>query len=140
MKRKYQKHEEAKKLIGQKFGRWTVIKLGHIKQLYWNGKKNGKTYYWLCKCDCGTEKEVLEKSLLSGASKSCGCILQSEEYRNKKSEQIKIHGYSGTRLYKIWIGIKVRCYGNPYRYGYNNYGGRGIKMCPEWEKDFLPFR
>lgn len=51
-------------LIGQHFGKWTVIQAAN--------KKDGRTA-WLCKCDCGTERVVIEKSLISGASKSCGC-------------------------------------------------------------------
>ena len=51
----------------------------------------------------------------------------------------KTHGYSHTRLYRLWIGIKTRCY-NPNRKGFYLYGGRGIKMCSEWKKDFLSFR
>lgn len=29
--------------------------------------------YWLCRCSCGAEKEVLGNSLRAGTSKSCGC-------------------------------------------------------------------
>lgn len=31
------------------------------------------------------------------------------------------HGYSKTRLYKIWIDMKKRCY-NPSSTGYKYYG------------------
>ena len=29
---------------------------------------------WLCRCDCGKEKSILERSLLYGGSLSCGCL------------------------------------------------------------------
>lgn len=29
---------------------------------------------WLCKCDCGNEKEVYTRDLIKGLTKSCGCI------------------------------------------------------------------
>lgn len=45
---------------------------------------------------------------------------------------------SGTRLYKIWANMKERC-NNSSATGFQNYGGRGIKVCPEWEADFLAF-
>lgn len=32
-----------------------------------------KKSYWLCKCDCGVEKEIQTCHLVSGAIKSCGC-------------------------------------------------------------------
>ena len=35
------------------------------------------------------------------------------------------------QLYKIWEGIKQRCY-NPNHRKYHRYGGRDIKMCLEW--------
>ena len=48
-------------LIGRRFGRLMVT-----------GRSN-RTNYWMCKCDCGKEKEVFRGSLTSGLSKSCGC-------------------------------------------------------------------
>ena len=41
-------------------------------------------------------------------------------------------------LYKIWQGMKKRC-NNPKHVGYADYGGRGIKLCAEWEQDFVLF-
>lgn len=35
------------------------------------------------------------------------------------------------RLYKIWQGIRQRC-NNPNDKDYETYGGRGIKVCDEW--------
>lgn len=32
--------------------------------------------YWYCKCDCGTEKEFSNRSLASGRTKSCGCLVR----------------------------------------------------------------
>lgn len=43
------------------------------------------------------------------------------------------------RLYYVWYGIKARCY-QPKATGYENYGGRGIKMCQEWKDSYLSFR
>lgn len=41
------------------------------------------------------------------------------------------HGMAHTRFYKIWSGIKKRCL-NESEPNYINYGGRGIKLCPQW--------
>lgn len=42
-----------------------------------------------------------------------------------------------TRIYKIYQGMKQRCY-NPNNCSYSHYGGRGIKICPLWiEEDGL---
>lgn len=50
---------------GDRFGRWTVIEESEDNK----GKKR-----WLCRCDCGTQRSVLEKSLHYGESVSCGCL------------------------------------------------------------------
>lgn len=41
------------------------------------------------------------------------------------------HGYYKHNLYKIWIGIKYRCYDSSGKH-YHNYGGKGVIMCNEW--------
>jgi hypothetical protein len=35
--------------------------------------------------------------------------------------------------YAIWNGMRQRC-NNPSAGAYRHYGGRGIKVCPEWEQ------
>lgn len=51
--------------IGEKFGRLTIIG-GPFR-------RNKQTYY-LCKCDCGNEKEVRGSHLSSRSIQSCGCL------------------------------------------------------------------
>lgn len=48
------------------------------------------------------------------------------------------HGMRHTRFYSIWEGVKKRCR-NKNSHNYHNYGGRGIKMCEEWN-DFVNFK
>uniref|UniRef100_A0A6M3ISH4 Uncharacterized protein n=1 Tax=viral metagenome TaxID=1070528 RepID=A0A6M3ISH4_9ZZZZ len=43
-----------------------------------------------------------------------------------------------TRLNRIWKQMRQRCL-NPNDSAYNRYGGRGIKICPEWD-EYLVFR
>lgn len=50
----------------------------------------------------------------------------------------KRHGGKGTRLYRIWKAMRSRC-NNPNASAYSRYGGRGIKVCKEWD-DFTSFR
>lgn len=52
-------------LTGRRFGRLTV--------LGYEGSRNGRTL-WRCRCDCGRETIVLRPNLISGATKSCGCL------------------------------------------------------------------
>lgn len=53
-------------LIGQKFGRLTVIKRA-------DNDKYGHTQ-WLCQCECGNQKVIAGSSLKKGLTKSCGCL------------------------------------------------------------------
>lgn len=50
------------------FHAWTVIGGPIMKE---RGKK-----FWICRCACGTEKEVQQYSLLYDKSLSCGCQRQ----------------------------------------------------------------
>lgn len=111
-------------LIGQKFGKLTVIKyLG--------------SSYWLCECECGNKKAINGKHLRykNERTLSCGCIrskrakIMVEEFHKNNIT----HGKSKHRLYKIWQGIKDRCL-NSKNQAYKNYGGRGITICKEWLK------
>lgn len=39
--------------------------------------------------------------------------------------------------YGSWVNMRQRC-SNPRAHGYENYGGRGIKICPRW-RSFADF-
>ena len=54
-----------------------------------------------------------------------------------KTSKYSSHGMVGTRLYRTWQDMKKRCY-SPQNKSFHRYGGRGIKVCPEWH-DFSPF-
>lgn len=48
------------------------------------------------------------------------------------------HGMRRSRLYNIWSDMKSRC-SNQSRHMYYIYGGKGIRVCNEWEESFLNF-
>ena len=48
------------------------------------------------------------------------------------------HGGKGTRLYNIWSKMRQRC-NDENDPAFDRYGGRGIKVCAEWD-DFATFR
>lgn len=50
----------------------------------------------------------------------------------------QMHGLHKTRIYKTWQNMKSRC-SNPKASKYYLYGGKGIKVCEEWEHNFLNF-
>jgi hypothetical protein len=112
-------------LTGQKFGRLTVIK--QVKN------DNSNHINWLCKCDCGNEKTMRGDHLTRNIVKSCGCYNReiSKIKAIKMGKNSKKHGLSNNRLYRIWAGMKSRCY-NYDMENFDLYGGRGIKVCSEW--------
>jgi len=44
------------------------------------------------------------------------------------------HGLKHHKLYGIWLAIKKRCYCENFAQ-YQNYGGRGIKVCRKWRNN-----
>lgn len=88
---------------------------------------------WKCKCFCGKEFVTGGSRIRSGKTRSCGCL-----QKIVASSLNRTHGESKTDLYKLWHGIKNRCY-NPNNMEYNRYGGRGIVICNEW-LDFPVFK
>ena len=113
-------------IIGKRFGRWTVLEEAP-------SDNPSQPKFW-CICDCGNKSSVYMYSLLSGRSRSCGCIQKEEASKvNYK------HGFYKERLYHVWDGMKQRC-NNPNHVAYSNYGGRGISVCEEWSNDYTKFR
>ena len=55
-----------------------------------------------------------------------------EEYEKSKKSVFK------HPLHRVWSDMIMRCE-NPKRPYYYIYGGRGIKVCDEWRKDYLSF-
>lgn len=49
------------------------------------------------------------------------------------------HGDTGTKLYMAWQNMRARCNRKSAR-EYNNYGGRGIKVCDEWLHNYEAFK
>lgn len=94
---------------------------------------------WLCRCDCGTEKEVLAQSLRlalrssEGGSRSCGCLQVDRATQHGNNR-----GSRPTAEYSAWIAAKKRC-SNLRNASYRTYGARGIRMCLSWARSFEAF-
>lgn len=129
-------------LVGERYGRLLVIKQGKVE--------NGRTYS-ICQCDCGNIVEVMNKSLRSGITCSCGCLKKDNArklglrtgkdnikkalpYAHKKNTT---HGKTKDRLYKIYQSIHQRCE-NKNSTGWKYYGAKGITVCKEWN-NFINF-
>jgi hypothetical protein len=106
-------------IVGQRFGRYLVTAKS-------DKRTKAMKQMVLCKCDCGTEREVVAGNLRSGLTTSCGCWKDE-----KTSARRKKHGFSKTTMYYRYKQMINRCY-IPTHKEYKNYGGRGIKVCDRW--------
>lgn len=124
---------------GQKFGRLSVIRYAYTDKY--------RCAVFECKCECGNTVYVRGRSLRSGETKSCGCLQKDiakehiEELNAKggRGQGNLKHGCKHTELYRHWCHMKQRC-NNERSDNYKYYGGRGIKVCSTWEKDFVSFK
>lgn len=115
---------------GERFGRLVVLSRAD-DYVCPNGKKH---VMWLCQCDCGNKTIVDSCLLVSGHTRSCGCL-----YEEKLKSGNPKHGHRYDRLYKVYHNMKNRCY-NENADDYKYYGGRGISICDEWLDDYMSFR
>lgn len=95
-------------MIGKKFNRWTVINEAEKPV---KSKQTGQ--FWVCKCECGSEKIVYGVSLRNGNSKSCGCLKSEVLSEKMKETRLKI---SGTEQERFIRSFKVN----------------GLTGCWEW--------
>lgn len=127
---------------GIKFGKLTAICLV---------EKNGQRHrYWKCRCECGNETIVDSGDLRKGHTRSCGCArktrslpkweglppIPKKAIYNPKCEKEYTRA-KHPRLRGVWSNMKDRCQ-NPNNKRFDCYGGRGIKVCDEWQS-FAPF-
>lgn len=109
-------------LSGQRYGSLVGISRAAIKN---------KRTYWNCRCDCGSDCVVDAGHLRSGHTTSCGCV------RRATIGNLK-HGQSKSLEYLIWNGMRQRC-SNPKNSHFRYYGGRGIRVCDQWQASFENF-
>ncbi len=117
---------KAADISGVRFGRLVVIR---------RTENRGGEVSFLCKCDCGKEKDILAQALRRTfkPTRSCGCI--AVETVSKMAFR---HGKSHSPEHRTWARIKERCL-RPKAPFYSEYGGRGIKVCDRWINSFENF-
>lgn len=119
-----------KDITGKRVGKLTVTRF--LEQ-----RGNAGVAYWLCRCDCGNTVELpsgeINRKPRFSRPRSCGCS-QVESVRETHTK----HGMTGSPEYAAWGDMLARCR-RPDHAEFPRYGGRGIKVCPEWEKSFASF-
>lgn len=92
---------------------------------------------------CGTQLERYKCHLVSKSMKNAFCDMKCLGlYRKGRTGQEATrwtHGGKGTRIYRIWKGMKSRCR-NANHPEFYLWGGRGIKVCELWIRSFVSFR
>lgn len=112
---------KVKNLAGSKFGRWSVISFARLVK---------HQSLWLCRCDCGAEKELTRGKLMSGRSLSCGCLRRAQNTKHGRVGR-------GDSTYQSWANMIQRCRSKTRR-GHQFYVDRGISVC-QLMRDFLGF-
>ena len=121
------KHENKgprfENLVGKRFGRLTVIRFIPHEE------RTTRAYDWWCRCDCGNEVRANANKLKNGLQQSCGCLKEEKKYDigdvNRK------YKHTNKRLYGVYSRMIGRCT-DPSDKRWDEYGGRGIRVCPEW--------
>ena len=100
-------------LKGHVFGELTVIRLMPAR--------HAKKRVWLCQCSCGAKPiAVRHDYLLHTHSPKTHCGCKNRGLPTQYSQE-----------YHIWNSMLRRCNVSSH-VGYPQYGGRGIKPCPQW--------
>jgi len=77
---------------------------------------------WRCECVCGNRITVPQYYMVRENPKThCGCLHKSIKTIYNQE-------------YRIWCMMHVRTE-DPRHVAFKHYGGRGIRVCPEWHKD-----
>lgn len=107
---------------GDRFGRLTVIREAE-RRVIPSGQPNR---VFLCKCDCGKEKEIRLGHLNHGKIISCGCLFT--DGRTTKEE---------LALKKVYRQMVARC--KKEYFESHLYYFKGIKVCELWLNDKISF-
>ena len=113
-------------LTGQRFGKIVVLER--------EGSQNGRAT-WRCQCDCGNTSVHVGGYIVAGQVNSCGCEQNQGRHQKYSGGRVKDENAA---MYNRWSNMRRRC-NDPKQRQYHDYGGRGIKVCPEWDASFQAF-
>jgi hypothetical protein len=111
-------------MLGKVYGYLTVIDEAPARYRWGRRVK-----YLNCICKCGTAVILRAEQVRNGNTRSCGCL---------RRELLTIHGLSRSKEYVAWLDMRDRCSRENHRQ-YKDWGGRGIKVCSQWQDSFKQF-
>lgn len=134
--------KNAKDIRGQRFGRLLAVEPTE--------RRKGNSVVWRCRCDCGKETEISYNSLISGNTKSCGCLLLEHESPSKYMRYIdgtcvenlefrglrknNTSGYTGVTAYRGRWRAQITFKKKTYYLGQYEKIGDAVKVRKEAEE------
>ncbi len=121
---------------GARYGKYTI--LHEVERKHYGPLKAPKRVF-LCRCDCGVEREILLGSLTSGNSSSCGCGKLTDRGENRPDP---VDGATWIPLaHNKWMlvdegdadlfeGKKLKVHQNGYAYWSGSLNGDPIRQHP----------
>ena len=107
---------QAEDYIGKRPWRLKILKQSTVSK-----------HYVECECTCGNLITTRLRAVVTGCSKSCGCLT-----REVATMRMIKHNKSKMRIYSIWRNMKHRCSSSAKGQERKDYYLRGIKVCPRW--------
>lgn len=107
-------------LRGRRFGSLVILDFA--------GVDRHRQSRWKLRCDCGRVYTTSQSNLVraSNPARYCTCCRRIT------------HGFSRSRIYRIWRAMKTRCLNKSHN-KWKFYGGRGITICTQWISSFETF-
>lgn len=107
---------KIKVMLGEVYGVWQVNAEA--------GRDATGRLRWACTCqNCGRQANQRADYLNRARKSSGGCRCVHGR---------ALHGMREHPLYAVWASMRARCR-NPKLTSFQNYGGRGITVCSEWD-------
>jgi hypothetical protein len=125
---------KAKPFVPAKQEEYAMRLVEDLGRIYPTPTSKRRAHYVLLEClDCKKHVRCTAKS--SAVKKQKYCLSCSNQYNNLK------HGDNKSRLYKIYMGMKKRCYGKTSVHNNNvDYIAKGITVCDEWLSNYESFK
>lgn len=116
--------------VGKTYHNLTILGVG-APYIDSKGKRKPRAK---CLCKCGITLNMLMHDVLSGGTKSCGCL-----YGRPPKTKLAATTRTKKKEYRSWRQMIYRCYSEKSGIQYERYGKRGISVCDRWLESFENF-
>ncbi len=122
-------------MIEQQYGRLVVLET--FLQIQRSGRNER---YARCRCTCGTICVRRFADIRRGRTGSCGCLNRQRQAEWSQSQIIHSDCVDRHKTveFRCWMRMIQRCE-DPNNISYHLYGGRGIRVCDRWRRNYKAF-